>query len=73
MSARKVSPPATVTAAIIGPRTMEQLESQLGAGEITLDEGLLDRIDEIVPPSTNVDPGDTGWEDPALHPWARRR
>jgi aryl-alcohol dehydrogenase-like predicted oxidoreductase len=62
-----------VTAAIIGPRTMEQLESQLGAAEITLDEGLLDRIDEIVPPGTNVDPGDTGWDDPELHPSARRR
>jgi aryl-alcohol dehydrogenase-like predicted oxidoreductase len=62
-----------VTAAIIGPRTMEQLESQLGAAEITLDEELLDRIDEIVPPGTNVDPADTGWDNPALHPSARRR
>ena len=62
-----------VTAAIIGPRTMEQLESQLGAAEITLDEGLLDRIDEIVPPGTNVDPRDAGWDDPALQPSARRR
>ena len=39
-----------VTAAIIGPRTMEQLESQLGADEVELDAELLDRIDEIVPP-----------------------
>jgi hypothetical protein len=29
---------------------MEQLESQLGAPDVTLDAGLLDRIDEIVPP-----------------------
>src|SRR5262249_28689054 len=42
-----------VTAAIIGPRTMEQLESQLGAVDVTLDEKLLDRIDEIVTPGTN--------------------
>jgi aryl-alcohol dehydrogenase-like predicted oxidoreductase len=62
-----------VTAAIIGPRTMDQLESQLGAAEISLDDGLLDRIDEIVPPGTNVDPADFRWEDPALEPSARRR
>ena len=39
-----------VTAAIIGPRTGEQLESQLGAADVRLDPALLDRIDEIVPP-----------------------
>src|SRR3954447_6358189 len=43
-----------VTAAIIGPRTMEQLESQLGAADITLPDEILDRIDEIVPPGVNV-------------------
>ncbi|MBJ7600527.1 MAG: aldo/keto reductase [Candidatus Nephthysia bennettiae] len=62
-----------VTAAIIGPRTMDQLESQMGAAEISLDDELLDRIDEIVPPGTNVDPADTGWENPALEPSAMRR
>src|ERR1035441_8438883 len=49
-----------VTAAIIGPRTMEHLESQLGAAEVTLDQATLDRIDEIVPPGTNINPGDAG-------------
>jgi aryl-alcohol dehydrogenase-like predicted oxidoreductase len=39
-----------VTAPIIGPRTMEQLESQLGAADVTLSDDILDRIDEIVPP-----------------------
>jgi aryl-alcohol dehydrogenase-like predicted oxidoreductase len=62
-----------VTAAIIGPRTMEQLESQLGADEVVLDSALLDRIDEIVPPGTNVNPVDAGWQNPALKPEARRR
>ena len=62
-----------VTAAIIGPRTMEQLESQLGADEVTLDAALLDRIDEIVPPGTNINPVDAGWQNPALAPEARRR
>jgi aryl-alcohol dehydrogenase-like predicted oxidoreductase len=62
-----------VTAPIIGPRTMEQLESQLGADEVVLDSALLDRIDEIVPPGTNFNPADAGWRSPALKPAARRR
>jgi aryl-alcohol dehydrogenase-like predicted oxidoreductase len=39
-----------VTAAIIGPRTMEHLESQLDAADVTLSDEILDQIDEIVPP-----------------------
>jgi aryl-alcohol dehydrogenase-like predicted oxidoreductase len=62
-----------VTAAIIGPRTMEQLESQLTAADVTLSDDVLDRIDEIVPPGTNLNPGDGGWSNPALEPSARRR
>ncbi|HEY0343322.1 MAG TPA: aldo/keto reductase [Solirubrobacteraceae bacterium] len=62
-----------VTAAIIGPRTMEQLESQLGAADVTLDDALLDRIDEIVPPGTTINPTDAGWTNPALAPAVRRR
>jgi aryl-alcohol dehydrogenase-like predicted oxidoreductase len=62
-----------VTAAIIGPRTMEQLESQLGATDVTLDAALLDRIDEIVAPGTTINPTDAGWTNPALAPAARRR
>jgi aryl-alcohol dehydrogenase-like predicted oxidoreductase len=62
-----------VTAAIIGPRTMEQLESQLGAADVQLDAALLDRIDEIVAPGTNINPVDAGWTNPALEPAARRR
>jgi aryl-alcohol dehydrogenase-like predicted oxidoreductase len=62
-----------ITAAIIGPRTMEQLESQLAAADIVLDEGVLDRIDEIVPPGTTINPLDNSFENPALEPAARRR
>lgn len=62
-----------VTSAIIGPRTMDHLESQLGAAEVDLGDDLLDRIDEIVPPGTSVNPADTGWNNPALEPRARRR
>jgi aryl-alcohol dehydrogenase-like predicted oxidoreductase len=53
-----------VTAPIIGPRTMEQLESQLGAADITLSDDVLDRIDAIVPPGTTVSRDDTGWTPP---------
>jgi aryl-alcohol dehydrogenase-like predicted oxidoreductase len=62
-----------VTAAIIGPRTMEQLESQLGAADLRLDDGLLDRIDEVVPPGTNLSDADAGFTPPALEPAVRRR
>ena len=46
-----------VTAAIIGPRTMEQLESQLSAADVELSDEVLDRIDEIVPPGRQPEPG----------------
>jgi aryl-alcohol dehydrogenase-like predicted oxidoreductase len=62
-----------VTAPIIGPRTMEQLESQLGAADVELSDEILDRIDEIVPPGVNINPTDQGWANPALHPSVRRR
>jgi aryl-alcohol dehydrogenase-like predicted oxidoreductase len=62
-----------VTSAIIGPRTMEHLESQLGAADLELSAELLDRIDEIVPPGTNLNPADRGYEPPALASRALRR
>ncbi|MDZ7674587.1 MAG: aldo/keto reductase [Acidimicrobiales bacterium] len=63
-----------VTSAIIGPRTMDQLTSLLDASDVVLDDDVLDRIDEIVPPGTNVNAGDTGWESPSLtQAWRRRR
>jgi aryl-alcohol dehydrogenase-like predicted oxidoreductase len=62
-----------VTAAIIGPRTMEQLESQLGAVDVRLDAALLDRIDEIVPPGQNFNLADGGFAPPVLADAALRR
>jgi aryl-alcohol dehydrogenase-like predicted oxidoreductase len=62
-----------VTAAIIGPRTMEHLESQLTAADLELSDELLDKIDEIVAPGVNVNPADQGWQNPELAPEARRR
>jgi aryl-alcohol dehydrogenase-like predicted oxidoreductase len=62
-----------VTAAIIGPRTMEQLESQLGALGVELDDELLDRLDEVVPPGQNLNPADAGYTPPALADASLRR
>ncbi|MEA2304702.1 MAG: hypothetical protein QOH43_1982 [Solirubrobacteraceae bacterium] len=62
-----------VTAAIVGPRTMEHLESQLAAADVVLDREVLDRIDEIVPPGIDLNPADGGWQSPELQPEARRR
>ncbi|HTD09420.1 MAG TPA: aldo/keto reductase [Solirubrobacteraceae bacterium] len=62
-----------VSAAIIGPRTMEQLESQLPALDTKLSADVLDRIDEIVPPGTNVNQNDTGWDPPWLSDSSQRR
>ena len=62
-----------VTSAIIGPRTMEQLESQLPAAEAELDAATLDRIDEIVQPGVNLNPADTSYGGHVLTPGFRRR
>ncbi len=63
-----------VTAAIIGPRTMEQMSGTLGALEVTLTDEVLDRIDAIVAPGTNLDPSDAGWTAPQVaDAWRRRR
>jgi aryl-alcohol dehydrogenase-like predicted oxidoreductase len=62
-----------VSAAIIGPRTMEHLESQLRAVDVELSGEVLDRIDEIVAPGVDLNPADAGWQNPALAAAARRR
>jgi len=62
-----------VTSAIIGPRTAEQLDSQVPAAEVALDPAILDRIDEIVPPGVNLNPADTSYGERVLKPTLRRR
>lgn len=62
-----------VTAALIGPRTEEQLQALLDAAELRLDSETLDAIDKIVAPGTNVNSADVGWTPPGLSPNARRR
>jgi aryl-alcohol dehydrogenase-like predicted oxidoreductase len=63
-----------VTAPIVGPRTMEQLESQLGAMDVTLASDVLDRIDEIVAPGVTLARIDQGYVAPTLSdPFLRRQ
>jgi aryl-alcohol dehydrogenase-like predicted oxidoreductase len=62
-----------VTAAIIGPRTMEQLTTQLPAADLTLPPAVLDRIDQIVTPGTTPNPFDSAYVNPALTTEALRR
>jgi len=62
-----------VTSAIIGPRTMDQLTDLLAGQDVVLDDATLDRVDELVPPGTDVHAGDGGWTPPALAAGARRR
>jgi aryl-alcohol dehydrogenase-like predicted oxidoreductase len=62
-----------VTSPIIGPRTMEQLESQLPAADVTLPTDVLDRIDEIVKPGVVINPADTSYGEQTLAAELRRR
>ncbi|QWZ10293.1 aldo/keto reductase [Nocardioides panacis] len=55
-----------VTSPIIGPRTLEHLESQVGAADVTLSSDVLDRIDEIVPPGRTLAASDEGYVAPAV-------
>jgi aryl-alcohol dehydrogenase-like predicted oxidoreductase len=63
-----------VTSAIIGPRTMDQLKDLLAGADVVLDDDILDRIDQIVPPGVTLNTADAGWQPPALtDPAVRRR
>jgi len=63
-----------VTSAIIGPRTLDQLTSQLGAGDVVVSAAALDRIDALVAPGAVINPDDVGYQPPELlDPALRRR
>jgi aryl-alcohol dehydrogenase-like predicted oxidoreductase len=63
-----------VTSALLGPRTMAHLDDLLAGLEVTLSDDILDRIDEIVPPGTDVGVLDQAFQPPALQdPGLRRR
>jgi aryl-alcohol dehydrogenase-like predicted oxidoreductase len=62
-----------VTSAIVGPRTMEQLESYLPAAEVRLSAEVLDRIDKITAPGVTINPDDNSYGTHELTSTARRR
>jgi aryl-alcohol dehydrogenase-like predicted oxidoreductase len=62
----------SVTSAIIGPRTMEQLDDLLEGADVRLDGATLDAIDEVVAPGTVVDEADRGWDPPWMERESRR-
>jgi aryl-alcohol dehydrogenase (NADP+) len=61
-----VMPHPGVTSAIIGPRKMEHLDGALAGAEVVLNDHVLDRIDEIVPPGADVGPLDASHNPPAI-------
>jgi len=63
-----------VTSAILGPRTMEQFDDLLAGAEVRLSDDILDRIDQIVPPGTDVGLNEANYNPPAVTtPLLRRR
>ncbi|MCT2543596.1 aldo/keto reductase [Streptomyces atratus] len=61
-----------VSSVILGARTIDQLTDQLAAAEVRLDDGILDRIDKIVPPGVTLNPPDADYHRPALAAAERR-
>jgi aryl-alcohol dehydrogenase-like predicted oxidoreductase len=55
-----------VTSAILGPRTMPQLDDLLAGAELRLSDEVLDRIDQIVPPGTDVGLNEAAYKPPAI-------
>jgi aryl-alcohol dehydrogenase-like predicted oxidoreductase len=62
-----------VTSAIAGPRTMEQLDDLLAGADVVLSDDVLDQIDAIVPPGTDVGRMDMAYNPPAVQDTLLRR
>jgi len=62
-----------VTSAILGPRTMQQLDDLLAGAEVVLDDKILDRIDEVVAPGTDAGPMGAVYTPPAVTQASLRR
>jgi aryl-alcohol dehydrogenase-like predicted oxidoreductase len=62
-----------VTSAIIGPRTMQQLDDLLAGAEMALTDEILDRIDEVVAPGTDAGPMGALYSPPAVTQASLRR
>jgi type II secretory pathway pseudopilin PulG len=52
---------------------MQQLESQLAAADVAFDQAVLDRIHDIAPPGTTINPADNTFDYPVLQPVGCRR
>ncbi|MGH9306778.1 MAG: aldo/keto reductase [Acidimicrobiales bacterium] len=64
----------SVTSAIIGPRTMEQLHDQIPTADLMLSDDIMNAVDAIVAPGLTIHPDDNGYQTPAIStPWRRRR
>jgi aryl-alcohol dehydrogenase-like predicted oxidoreductase len=62
-----------VTSALLGARTMEQLDDLLAGVDVVLSDDVLDRIDEIVPPGTDIGTLDQAYVPPAIQKTELRR
>ena len=62
-----------VTSALLGARTMEQLDNLLAGVDVALTDDVLDRIDEIVPPGTDIGTLDQAYVPQALQETGLRR
>jgi aryl-alcohol dehydrogenase-like predicted oxidoreductase len=62
-----------VTCALLGARTEAHLDDLLAGLDVTLSDDVLDRIDEIVPPGSDVGALDQAYQPPALGEPSRRR
>jgi len=62
-----------VTSALLGARTMEQLDDLLAGMDVALTDDVLDRIDEIVPPGTDIGTLDQAYVPPAMQNTSLRR
>lgn len=63
----------SVTSAIIGPRTMQHLDDYLAGIEVSLTDEILDRIDQIVLPGTDVGPNEAAYNPPTVTQASLRR
>ena len=62
-----------VTSALLGARTMDQLDDLLAGVDVVLSDDVLDRIDEIVPPGTDIGTLDQAYQPPAIQKTELRR
>jgi aryl-alcohol dehydrogenase-like predicted oxidoreductase len=55
-----------VTSAILGPRTMQQLDDPLAGADVVISDEILDRIDEVVVPGVDTRPMGAVYAPPAV-------